>query len=1050
MASFTAIDANHANRSLEAREILHRLCVAANLCPQIMSHVVLEIHAANPRVDYRFNREFADHAIRVVLRWHDSGRGCINSSCYPTYPKGKVCNVTTPPTVFMSGDTETIQACQPACFVRQRLNRLLKSAVSIGDKTSLITDNSDPKKCVECTYYTPLLTDTIVRRKLDNTYDLWDAKSRTQLPAKPLPAGFHLQEAVTDEVGGPKTDTDLVLLHWNRQEKRCERSSGELLRQIVEPYWRDATHAKCRLTNFTRGENVVPGYFSRDGVNMDDATKKLNIEGFLQKNTATYCRAFGREWKPDTGECVYAWWETALTYTILGEGVFRLVRNLTETDSGCVDDYWKPIDAELDPKHKDAAPFSARSFREWRGDVNLQFLLPPPNVTMLDLGIDVLVTGNRLYWNNFEGVLSHMAMFRTIESIVLRRNDAEEENRYSFNSNRNRNRNNNNNDDNDNSNGNNNSNGNGNANGNVEEYALDNWRDKYANYNDSGRDKNASGMFGSLSKENASFVYQPTASSVVTEKFLQLLNAMDAKANNSEGGGGGGGGGSGNGGGSAISGGTYTAEDVKKLIDEINELSSQNRIAEIFMELGIQLGADVARDVITSALKKSMKRLLQHLTRNLAGKVAGGVMRMGLRIGLSRVIGAAFSQLTTKLIIAGTAAATGVGIVISVVEILSLLVDVALMFGWDPGNYNSYTSAASFRPLMDAYMYSLYTDNVLSFTPDLLAAQITNSTTDSVDADKATSNGSGTADSRASETSTEAPEYTDTDSIDRRVNEPRWFNKKWTNCFATDAASLSIVSGNVFTHNGQAPVSGRTKLTSPRLALENSSDLWIQLYLFAYFGSLQTNSNGQLVRLEENTSEFNDDTLADLVQEADYRDLTTISSGRNIDNRSYNKRVLRYRLLSGIVLGLTGVTAVAVALVTAKETSRSSSFFFWGMSFVAVLSLIAVLVCSIGFHVFDDRYLQSTKALLTTAGQGGGSADPTTAAKATNELAKTNTDADIDVTGSGSADSFTVMPTDPDKPASNLLSTIDTSTRERSISRIIDKFTLFQQTIQII
>lgn len=947
-ASFTATDALHCNRSVNPRDLLHRLCLAASLAPQIVSHMVVEVHAANPRVDYRYNETFADQAILVTVRWHESGRGCRNATCYSTYPKGKACDETTPPNVFMTGKNIAVQACQPACFIRRRQRSLLKRASMFLDQ-SLFTDNEDPRRCVECDHMNPLIADQVVRRRVDGHYDFWDKRTRAQVIVPPLPLGYHQREAVSDD-GEPNVSTDLSFVHWNVQEHRCEFSSETLFRQIAEPYWRAADHNTCRLTNFTQGENVLEGYYSNDAAStVDQRTKDKRMEGFLQGNTETFCRAFGKVLDSETGDCDVRWWETALTYTILGEGVFRLARNIAEKNSGCVDDYFRPTADDLGGPDVEVDPFSARSLREWRADVNLDFSLPPPNVSMLDLGIDVRTTGNRLYWNNFEGVISHMAMFRTVESIVG---------------------------------------GGGSGSGSSARLTLagDDWRDRYANYNVGGGDD------GVTSSVN----YQPTGDSLLSERFVRLMSAMDDDDNQAVAGGGGDGSG-------GTSGGKFTVEDVKRMIDHVNDLASRNAWVETLESIGYTIEANWALSQVVSVLKREIKRMMQYILRNLAGRASGAFMRVGVRVGIARVLGSAISQLTAKLIVAGTFASTGIGVVVSVAEVLSALVDVAIVLGWDPGNYNAYTSAQSFRPLMDAFFQQSVSRNRVELRPDTLLDLLLVGSNDVTDTDKTAADGAGTADATTGASEhMELPSFSDENSIDLRVTEARWYNRRWRNCFARDTESLATVIDNTATSSTVS--ARRQRLDTPRIPLENNRALWTQFYSWYYMGSLQTNSNGQLVRLDRQQSEFNDAELSDLVQEADYRDLTTISAGRDVDNRSYNRRVKRSRALGLVFLGAGAVTAVAATAVTLKETNRSATIFLWSMLLTIVIGIAGLAVVCWNLHVFDDQFLRTMDRL--------------------------NDDADADAV--------------KNKPAPVLLAKrIDADARKRSISRILRTFRLF-------
>lgn len=902
MASFTGKDSRDANRAINGHYLLHRLNVAANLTPQILSHVVVEIFPAHPKVDFRFSREYADHAILVSLKWHDSGKGCMNSSCYPTYPTGKVCDLTTPPTVFMTGKNVGVVACQPACYARQRQKELLKRAKQYAEQ-SVFTDNANPSRCVECDFVNPLVTDHIVRRKIDKSYDLWDGKTRKQV-SPPFPVGFHLTEAADTEDHTPKLDTDLQTFNWNPREKRCEVYAQTLLRQIAEPYWRDPSHSVCRLTNFSQGESVVKPYYGEKARYTQEHVKKLNPLGFLQANTETYCRAFGKELDEKTGDCEYTWWEQALTYTIFGEGILRLVRNLVLPNSGCNSEYWQPTLEEVGGHEID--PFSARTFRQWRADVNQSFVIPPPNISLLDLGIDPLVTGNRLYWNNFEGIISHLPMFRTVEML----SDGQKTGTFSTGENT-------------------------------------DWRDVYWNYNENA-DKNSTGIYGPLSKDEASVAFQPYADSVLSERVLDMFGAMGESTAPQ----------------TRSSDASFNEEDVKQLIDRINEMTDSAHIFRIFKELGIQVGVEVIRSQVGKLLKKSIQKILQFSVKALAGRGAAALMRVGLRVGTARIIGSVMSQLTSKLILAGSSAATGIGIVVSIIELLSFVIDVAILCGWDPGHYKSYTSAASFRPLMDGYFYSLVSQNALSIPPEVIINTLLATTTDKTDADKSGSNGNGTADATPrtnNDGSPVEPSFSGESSIDLRVNVPRWFNNRWSRCFETDNAKLSEIDPRTSALKSSSGF--RTKLLTPRLAMENDEMLWAQFNAFQFLGTLRTNSYGQLVNLPEQEKEFDDDTVASLMQEMDYRDLTTMSTLRSVDNRSYNSKIRTARAIGGVLIGVGSVMVISIAAMTVTERSRLAAQFLWMNVLLVLIGLAAIAISCWNLHVIDDPYVRTMKRL---------------------------------------------------------------------------------------
>lgn len=907
MASFTKEDSIHAVRYAQPRQLLHDLQRVSILYPQIFSHVVVEIYAANPKIDYRFDRQFADHAILVKCRWASSGKGCTNSTCYSTYPRGKMCDDTTPPTVFVTGNGQNVAACQPACFMRQRAGQLLRrQATATNNQTgSVFVDDTDPARCVECDSLNPLITDHVMRRRVDGDYDLWLRdylnKKFHEVPKDALPSGFHTRDA--KEVDGlPSVRVDAGFTRWNRQHSRCEQIVDQLYRQVVEPYWRDASHSVCRLTNFRIGEQVVEGYSSANAKYIENKeVKKADILGYLQRNSPTYCRAFDKEWSSEDGNCVLPWWEQALVYTVLGEGIIRILRNTVNGQSGCEADAWVPTEEEIAQWSKpDAEPNDTRTLRDWRSDVNLSYTLPPPNVTMLDLGIDVLVTGNRLYWNNVEGIISHMPLFETVDTLKQRKRDLYEN--------------------------------------------EDDWRSIYRNYNDyepppnDDTSSNESTWYDPSSSTNSSVYQRPSVLQRLEERMLSLVSDVDAKLNGDE------------------LHGTFTEEDAKHFVDLIVNTLDENLLLVIARDLGLAVTVETVRQLLGSLMKKAYRRLVQYVARNLAGRVAGTLMRTGLRIGLSRVIGAAISTLSTRLLLIAGAASSGVGVLISAIEILSLVIDLALMFGWDPGNYNAQTSTESFRYLMDSSFAALYSQRSYEVRVDEYAFFLLSSSNDTTDLDTMTlSRGTGgTANASLPNTgSLSKTEFNEYDSNDSMVRIPRWFNKMWLQCFQK---SDVIVAGQQqqqqlqhLRRKKRETISSSTQreLLSPRLPLENDRQLWTTLLDLQYLGALRTNSYGQLVNLPEQTSDLDDASIVDLIEQSDYRELGTISVNRNVDATTYNQRN-RYYSASSTVLTTAGLLSIFFSsLVTSKLL----------LVFGFVVCGIGLLVAVVGTYLPVDEKL---------------------------------------------------------------------------------------------
>ncbi|KAK2574867.1 hypothetical protein KPH14_013113, partial [Odynerus spinipes] len=411
--TYTNRDTLDAQVFMNQREKLFMLNKIAIKYPSIVSWVVVNIYPANPQIDYRFEEHFADYAILVNYDWHPSGRGCENASCYDTYPKGNVCSYTDPVTVFPSGEFTDVVACQPACYVKKRARKLY---ATIPSEKSLV-DDDDPTRCVECDedWLQQKTYDYTRKRNLAGGYALYDWKSGKTVEDN-LPKYKAKDKKESDGDATPDNDPDFSQVIWDGETKQCILVNTPIFRTVVEPYWADKSHSKCRVTNFVHGNDIVFG-FRPDYIGEIDP----HDLGFLVRNSRTYCRAFNKELK-DGGNCEISLFNQILSYTLAGETMLNIVRDAFSGEWTCADDHWRPIEGER-TKEVDLAKISRdggnATFRQWRANVNLKFTLPPTNVKLSDLGIDVRVTGNRLYWNNVEGIVSQFAMFRTIEQLII-------------------------------------------------------------------------------------------------------------------------------------------------------------------------------------------------------------------------------------------------------------------------------------------------------------------------------------------------------------------------------------------------------------------------------------------------------------------------------------------------------------------------------------------------------------------------------------------------------------------------------------------------------
>lgn len=401
--SWTNADARDANLYSIHRQRLWFSNYCVSIWPQIFSWMVVNIYPASSEHDYRFEPQFANRAILVTVDWDRSGRGCRNSKCYATYPPGNRCTMSEAPIVFPSGNKSSVVACQPACFARQRTRLLLKTA----DQEVSLTDQSGPSRsCPDCAYLNERVAFSTRRWRFggsDGTrIDVFDSRTKKIVGVQHERIGRTPVER--DEHGSAKLKVDLFNVVWDEKYDNCIVVNDYVYRSVVEPLYRDPG-VVCKLTNFELGDDVEWGFRYAE-----NSSRVVPNYGFLVKHSSAYCRAFAKDLTSE-GECKQPWWQSALANTIAGDGIIHAIHSLVHYDPDCVEP-WRTQENE---RAQTPQTFEADTVYDlWRRDVNDKFILPPPNVTLSDLGINVLLTGNRLYWNSAEGIISQFALFRSV------------------------------------------------------------------------------------------------------------------------------------------------------------------------------------------------------------------------------------------------------------------------------------------------------------------------------------------------------------------------------------------------------------------------------------------------------------------------------------------------------------------------------------------------------------------------------------------------------------------------------------------------------------
>lgn len=897
--SYTNRDNTDAYRYCEqrARLWLVNYCVAK--WPQVFTWTTVNVYPASPVYDYRFDADFADSAIMVTVEWDKSGKGCRNSTCYPTFPKGRTCTINDGPVRFPSGENTTVYACQPACYMKRRHEDIYRNIPA--DRA--LVDQKNPKDCGECALLKRNAYGRNYVRRLDGTYWQYDAvdKKTYQSVAEPGKLATLNKQKEID------VDVDVKYVAWNVKANKCVLANEMTYRMVTEPYWRDPSHSKCRLTNFVHGDDVVWGYEPKHAGQNDPQGY-----GFLVKHSKTYCRAFLKEFIEKTGDCEQSLLNKILSYTIAGDMMLRWVKRINDGDWGCAEDKWRPIAGERSLEIPVEELTSQNDYRTWRADINLDFRLPPPNALLSDLGIHVRSTGNRLYWNSAEGVLSNFPLFNSVETLVGRSADDETIlNRdflslYSL------------------------------YNGNYANDAQTQTKQttkqrqkrdvvveatelrdlllkkreavmsrlKQANVADhldtlsraekqrlgwsiltnEGGDRELdqeiaskfnelkhnelfgravrSGNDAFLTSTTSSVPFQYMTHEYVGEQYLRSYEVDDKK-------------------GAAPSGRSKrsTNSDINDLVDHINDVNGRDAFLDTIKEIGIGVGEGVLEDLLGKVLKRGSKKVIQLVSKYLAAGSTKILLKIGFKIGMARIIGIAVTRVTTRVMVALVQIGSVVGAVVGLVQLLAAAFDLAEMAGWDPGEYHNEHSLVIYRDAADFFNYALEDAGRGPITPlELMNTLILPNKSLDGEKDKATEQGTANT--------TQTTEGSKV-NVDYRVDLIKWFNEGWEQCFKRDDRRLAI----------QDNLDGTTFVTA-----------------FQYLGNLKTNSFGQRL-VDESKFELDDKLLQETLTEADYRSLTTVSASTNIENSDFNDRAKTSGKINSVLLYVSGASAALSTLL---------------------------------------------------------------------------------------------------------------------------------------
>lgn len=959
---------------------------AVSLWPQIFSWTVINVYPASTDTDYRFETKFADRAILVTVDWQANGNGCRNSSCYATYPERRKCTENDAPIMFPSGDRTTVTACQPACYAKRRVRQLLRS--SPNDKS--LTDQTDPSaSCPDCS----LLDERVAygtRRwlygpasKTDPKIETWDGRTKQIYSRRYLYTG--LKEATRNENMAPDLDVDSMHLAWDQKYGKCVLVNDFVFRTVVEPPWRD-TAKKCKLTNFELGDDVEWGLRFRE----KDPDYRHNY-GFLVKHSTAYCRAFARYKDEESGNCFSYWWQQALSYTILGDGIFNTIHSWVHPEGNC-EDTWK-----VDPTDREQVAIEytpQTNYEVWRTNVNAKFVCPPPNVSLSDLGIDVRVTGNRLYWNNVEGIISHFAMFRLVDEETPSyrsygvgnglshgsslRNEVqrpEVQRPESFRSRRSvsttmdedrlrrefwdygqrlrrelRTRS----DDEE----------------SIKKHEFDDelkrrWNelkphvpafldtvvrtgsglkneasakdDSTTTTNDEDGFVNPGPKKGSIPYNLQTFEYaaqrylvdrlpdDDRRGSVGGRRSKRATDSQTSQTNNES---------------------NSNAQQIDEMVAFIQDEQDRNHLKRILEDIGISLSWDlVVYPTLKRVLRAGYAKTFQLMARSTSGFVTMGASKLGVRLITSKFVGAMASRMTNRAMVMLGSAATGVGILLDVVGVVSMAFDLALLSSWDPGNFKNesdvafyYDAAKFFADLLDRMnrgplaaleLMQIMYETKDTTDPEGLSSLTANELSLNLPADNAPTNEASASDR--------------TLNVDERMSVPKWFNRRFEKCFDT-------------------------KNNPSRLPLMNTSAAWNMLVGLEYIGSLDTNSFGQRVFPDQDRRlSLADKDIVDLLTKLQYQNLFTVASSASADSRAFNRRVTsssngtRLALTMTAIVGVIGAAFAVVPRIMAgnRDGVRPVNFSFvpfWLIALLVVASaFFSVIVASTSIVPLDAR-----------------------------------------------------------------------------------------------
>lgn len=573
--TFTRDDEISATAYTSNRIILHMLWELADVYDNVAEMIDVKIRPAINGEDYLFDEDFADAAIVVSVEWKNEKDACEKLSCNDKYPLGKSCRFLDSPKYFPSGDDTTVKACQPACYMvnASRINGEISrdNAKSFYNKNVFSVMNNDG-----------VWTDFTTSDKLDEEPPI-------DVPEDPAKSKIKLIKA-----------PDLPPLSVYENGK-CGLADLAIETFVTLPYERSIEHNVCRQDNIRVGDDIV----------LLDSPRE-----YSGRHSRTYCNVFDKEFLPDK-TCSTTWWEDILSYTFVGNAMIRLARMAIHGGDGCseilpTDSGRKQVDAEA------IKSLPNNTHAKWFNSKSGNFVLPPPNVMLSDLGLS---GGDKYhYWNSAcNGVVACDSPFVAKDSLG----------------------------------------------------ELD------------GRKSARKAM--SRRRRDA-------------DRKVRKIVAFETDNPND-------------------------LIDFDKIYEILGpELGSSvgDLILELLEEFG-KIGGVIMFEIIAkNIVKRSFNRLLSFIGSRMFGEMSRKLLAMALRAAAARLVASIMIRFTERMMTALATTASGIGVILGIVEFMTGLLDLAFALGWDPGNYNSEFSNAVFDDLVRVWISDRSRTEINNFDPMLL------------------------------------------------------------------------------------------------------------------------------------------------------------------------------------------------------------------------------------------------------------------------------------------------------------------------------------------